>query len=844
MSITSGLHSHQFFLQYAKLIISYLDCRGIACCSLIKTNDSFLMRKALFLSMFNIRIFHIPGQINQAADFLSRHHRDQRAADKSSLKGLTAPQAIRIIEAVHFKPITLSPEEVKAALACGEGQPGPDGKKKSTRVAPAGRELPHSAMGLIQKPGRKVKTPQMERYSKMLPRLRAQLEDSGELGRQRARESKEREDQRSEEEQEAWIQAEHKLDPMTLACQEDKAYLKWLDKPRGPPPEPSQSPQFQEFQTKLATIREEGLANPPDVSEENPVRSSSPLIPNNPIYDTEVYYKDEFPQLSLDELRSISSRVAMTRARTRADPAPAATPARPRSVPPPSGVRPRRGRPPRATSVPARDISSAGPTTAPPALASPTPELPPSERDTELLEDIVSDFEQDKEGCCEDNEAGLDCEHGLTNNTWSVLATQPLRSVLTLAQFAECQKRDGYCKGIRDLLESTEDSSKKRTACKKFSIEEDVLLHTDKTGTVRKVIPLALLRHKVNVSHFSHIGIHQNYYKIANTVVTSFFRPNLLRTIRSIVEDCAICPFVNRVSHKNEQHGVVDYPRRPRTFYSIDWVSGLPKTEEGYNSVLLVVDRFSLLTRYYAVKNRGVAETIRVLNLVAQADANPIQNLKSDQESCLKTEEFKTFCAENGINHRFTAAGRPQSNATSETMVKPLKRSVRLLTRVMGANWSSHLHLITIAQAKQVCITSTSPERAHFGFESLSPYSLLDLDLSLPLETLVEKEHEKVIETRKKLLEKRNKAQEVKRDPRPYFLPGQIVMYAENPIKSHSSIKLRNSGPYKILDNQENDSFAVWCENIKTSVKRKLPMKDLQHYTAIFPQGDKDAPVE
>jgi hypothetical protein len=243
-----------------------------------------------------------------------------------------------------------------------------------------------------------------------------------------------------------------------------------------------------------------------------------------------------------------------------------------------------------------------------------------------------------------------------------------------------------------------------------------------------------------------------------------------------------------------------------------------------------------MIARYYPVKSRTASEAIRVLKLLQQADCTPIQHIKSDQEACLKTTDFQEFCKQMGITHRHTAVNNPQSNGFAEVQTKFFKKSVRILAQMMDDEWDQNLHLLTLSQSKVIKQgTQLTAEAAHFGFITPSNFTITGEPVYDSLPKVVKEQQEKVRKIREETVKTRLEQQERKRDPRIRYKPGDVVMHMENPIKAQATIKLRNSGPYRIDDKQEEDSFSVWCTNLNTGQRRKLPMSSLSRYKAENP---------
>ena len=126
LSLIYGLESNCHFLQYAPVIHSYVDSKSICYLKLAKHSNNFLMRMAIALSCFNIRIYHLSGSCNSSSDFLSRYN-PRLQADKEVLY-MSEKQAEKLLNYMKLKEGTeLSVEEVENML-CGGSFAAPPNK--------------------------------------------------------------------------------------------------------------------------------------------------------------------------------------------------------------------------------------------------------------------------------------------------------------------------------------------------------------------------------------------------------------------------------------------------------------------------------------------------------------------------------------------------------------------------------------------------------------------------------------------------------------------------------------------------------------------------------------------
>ena len=257
-------------------------------------------------------------------------------------------------------------------------------------------------------------------------------------------------------------------------------------------------------------------------------------------------------------------------------------------------------------------------------------------------------------------------------------------------------------------------------------------------------------------------------------------------------------------------------------------MSGLPNSTNSNNKALLVTDLFSMVTRYFPMPTRTAAETIRALKLIMSADVTTIQYLRSDQETCLMTKEFQDFCTSHGIRHETTSANSPRSNSSAELQVKGFKMAVKYLTKMLPSCWDQHLHLITCSHAKAVAVHGTTPEKAHFGYTSMSPLTLLPKESAHPLEEAAIKElHDNIKSHMEARRQQRADKEATRRDYRSGFRPGVLVLYKENPICLHSAVKQRYSGPY-VIESLEENSYSCTIKNLQSNTCRKAAITNLK----------------
>ncbi|GKA54375.1 putative reverse transcriptase domain-containing protein, partial [Tanacetum coccineum] len=143
---------------------------------------------------------------------------------------------------------------------------------------------------------------------------------------------------------------------------------------------------------------------------------------------------------------------------------------------------------------------------------------------------------------------------------------------------------------------------------------------------------------------------------------------------------------------------------------TMDFVSGLPRTPSGYDTIWVIVDRLTKSAHFLPIKKTDSMEKLTQLYLkvVVCRHGVPI-SIISDRDSHFTSRFWKLLQKALGTNLDMSTAYHPQTDDQNERNIQTLEDMLRACVIDFGSSWDYHLPLI-LARVGPVTYTLELPE--------------------------------------------------------------------------------------------------------------------------------------
>jgi hypothetical protein len=169
--------------------------------------------------------------------------------------------------------------------------------------------------------------------------------------------------------------------------------------------------------------------------------------------------------------------------------------------------------------------------------------------------------------------------------------------------------------------------------------------------------------------------------------------------IAEFVARCIVCQQV-KIEHQKPAGLLqpLEIPEWKWEQITMDFVSGLPRTKKGYDSIWVIVDRLTKSAHFIPVKTTYKTPKFAELFIeqIVKLHGVPL-SIVSDRDPKFTSRFWKAFQEAMGTRLKMSTSHHPQTDGQSERTIQTLEDMLRACVLEDGGSWSNHLHLIEFA---------------------------------------------------------------------------------------------------------------------------------------------------
>nr|ABF96299.1 retrotransposon protein, putative, Ty3-gypsy subclass, expressed [Oryza sativa Japonica Group] len=293
---------------------------------------------------------------------------------------------------------------------------------------------------------------------------------------------------------------------------------------------------------------------------------------------------------------------------------------------------------------------------------------------------------------------------------------------------------------------------------------------------------------------------------------------------REIVEYVAVCDVCQRVKAEHQKPaGLLQPLKIPEWKWEeigMDFITGLPRTSSGHDSIWVIVDRLTKVAHFIPVKTTYSGSRLAELYMARIVCLHGVpKKIVSDRGSQFTSNFWKKLQEEMGSKLNFSTAYHPQTDGQTERVNQILEDMLRACALDFGGSWDKNLPYAEFSYNNSYQASlQMAPYEALYGRKCRTPLLWDQTGERQVFGTDILREAEekvKVIQERLRVAQSRHKSYADNRRRDLSFEEGDYVYLRVTPLRGvhrfHTKGKLapRFVGPYKIVSRRGEVAYQL-----------------------------------
>ncbi|GJT09932.1 putative reverse transcriptase domain-containing protein [Tanacetum coccineum] len=282
--------------------------------------------------------------------------------------------------------------------------------------------------------------------------------------------------------------------------------------------------------------------------------------------------------------------------------------------------------------------------------------------------------------------------------------------------------------------------------------------------------------------------------------------------IATYVNKCLTCAKV-KAEHQRPS-GLLVQPKIPEWKWdniTMDFVTKLPKSSQGYDTIWVIVDRLTKSAIFTPMREIDSLDKLARLYLkeVVTRHGIPV-SIICDRDPRFASNFWRSLQSALGTNLDMSTAYHPQTDGQSERTIQTLEDMLRACAIDFGKGWVNHLPLVEFSYNNSYHASiKAAPFEALYGRKCRSPVCWTEVGEAQILgPELIQETTEKIIQIKQRMQAARDRQKsyaDLKRKPME-FQVGDKVMLKVSPWKGvvrfgkRGKLNPRYVGPFKVIE--------------------------------------------
>jgi hypothetical protein len=235
----------------------------------------------------------------------------------------------------------------------------------------------------------------------------------------------------------------------------------------------------------------------------------------------------------------------------------------------------------------------------------------------------------------------------------------------------------------------------------------------------------------IDAFHTPQTAGHFGANSTSQAVTEHYWWPRITVDVRDFVSRCTACQ-MNK-AHNAKPHGLLQpmpIPNGAWDSVSADWISGLPRTASGHNSILVVVDRLTKMAHFIPTRTEATAiETAKLFYERVWCVHGVSLDLVSDRDKLFTSAVWRRLCELWPMTQSMSTGFHPQTDGQTERVNRKLEEILRNYVTPDMSNWDELLAPVEFAYNNaRSSSTGYSPFFLNYGRQPRVPASAIVLE--------------------------------------------------------------------------------------------------------------------